>query len=59
MALGLKTFGVRFEGSTFELSARRLWEHIELGQINGFHRSVNSQNGRNDPAAFIDVMVLT
>ncbi|UUZ73406.1 hypothetical protein LP415_09260 [Polaromonas sp. P1(28)-8] len=59
MALGLNTMEVRFEGSTFWLSARRLWEHTELGQINVFDRSVNSQHGRNDPAAFIDVMVLT
>lgn len=56
MTLGPKTLEVKLEGSAFGLSARRLWEHTELGQINVFDRSVNSRQGRSDPAAFIDVV---
>ena len=56
MALDPKTLEVKFEGSAYGLSARRLWEHTELGQVNVFDCAVNSQEGQHDPAAFIDVV---
>lgn len=34
MTLGPDTLELRFERSDYGLSARRLWEHTELAQIN-------------------------
>ena len=42
--------------SEYGLSARRLWEHTELGQINVFGRAISARQELNDPAAFIDVV---
>lgn len=56
MPLNPKTLEVKFEDSAFGLSARRLWEHTELGQINVFDCAVNSRQARNDPEAFIDLV---
>ena len=40
----------------FGLSARRLWEHTELGQINVFGRAISARRELNDAAAFVDVV---
>jgi len=45
-----------FEGCEFGLSARRLWEHTELGQINPFGRAISARVELNDAADFIDVV---
>jgi len=58
MALDPETLEMNFKGSAYGLSARRLWEHTELGQVNVFACSVNSLEGRKDPAAFIDLVRL-
>ena len=42
--------------SEYGLSARRLWEHTELGQINPFGRLIRSQPEFNPAAEFIDVV---
>ncbi len=46
----------RLNGCQYGLSARRFWEHTELGQINVFRHSVNSPLARNDSGLFIDVV---
>ena len=56
MVLDPKALEVQLEDSTYGLSARRLWEHTELGQVNVFEHAVNSREGQNDPGAFIDVV---
>lgn len=56
MALDPKALELRLEDSVYGLSARRLWEHTELGQVNVFDHAVNSRKGQNDPGAFIDVV---
>lgn len=43
-------------GSAFGISARRLWELTELGQINPFGRVINSQPELNLAASFLDVV---
>ena len=43
-------------GSEFGLSARRLWEHTELGQINVFGQAISARQELNNPAAFVDVV---
>jgi hypothetical protein len=55
MTLSQKTLELKFEGSAYGLSARRLWEFTELGQINVFASPIRSRQG-NDPAEFIDVV---
>lgn len=45
-----------FEGCNFGLSARRLREHTELGQINPFGRAISARAELNDAADFIDVV---
>ena len=56
MALDPKALEVRLEDSPYGISARRLWEHTELGQVNVFAHAVDSQEGQDDPGAFIDVV---
>ena len=56
MALDPKALEVRLEDSAYGLSVRRLWEHTELGQVNVFGHAVDSQEGQDDPGAFIDVV---
>jgi hypothetical protein len=53
--LAPNTLELKFEGSDYGLSARRLWEHTELGQINVFSNEINSRRELNDAAAFIDI----
>ncbi|MES1976715.1 MAG: hypothetical protein V4451_01680 [Pseudomonadota bacterium] len=55
MVLGPKSLEVRLEGGAYGLSARRLWEYTESGQINVFQQAISSEPGRNDPAKFVDV----
>lgn len=43
-------------GLAFGLSARRLWEHTELGQISVFACPISADPGRNDSADFVDVV---
>ena len=50
---------IQFTNSDFGLSACRLWEHTELGQINVFSRSISARNELNLPASFIDVIEFT
>lgn len=56
MTLSLKTLELKFEGSAYGLSARRLWEFTELGQINVFGSPIRSRQGGNDPTEFVDVV---
>ncbi|MDP1740971.1 hypothetical protein [Polaromonas sp.] len=55
MTLSPQTLEVRLEGSAYGLSARRLWEHTESGQINVFQLAISTEPSRNDPAKFVDV----
>ena len=57
MAHVLKSLELRFSGSDFGLSARRLWEHTELGQVNVFSRAISGRQELNDAAAFIDIVL--
>jgi hypothetical protein len=56
MKLGLDSLEIRFDDSQLGLSARRLWEHTEMGQKNVFNRSIAPQLTINDASAFIDVI---
>ena len=56
MTLGPDTLELRFSESDYGLSARRLWEHTELGQINVFSQAISARRERNDATAFIDVV---
>lgn len=58
MTLNIESLELRFADVDYGLSARRLWEHTELGQINVFDQAVSSRPELNDPAAFIDVVWL-
>lgn len=51
-----KSLEVCFGNSDYGLSARRLWEHTELGQINVFSQAISALRGLNGTAAFIDVV---
>lgn len=41
----------------YGLSARRLWEHTELGQINVFRKAISARSELNDAADFIDLVL--
>ena len=56
MTLSHKTLELKFEACDYGLSARRLWEFTELGQINVFGSPIRSRQGANNPAEFIDVV---
>ncbi len=56
MTSALKSLELRFLASNYGLSARRLYENTELGQINVFGQAINGRNVRNDAAAFIDLI---
>lgn len=47
---------MRFAYGDYGLSARRLWEHTELGQVNVFSKAISSRQEFNDAAEFIDVV---
>ena len=54
--LNAKAFVVDIEGTAYCASARRLYEHITLGQINPFERSFSSICSQSDIYEMIDVM---
>ncbi len=56
MTLCPDTLEFNWGDKVYGLSARRLWEHTELGQINVFPQAISSRPELNDPAAFIDVV---
>ena len=56
MTLGPDALEWGLEKSEYGLSARRLWEHTELGQINVFSQAISARPELNDAAAFIDVI---
>ncbi len=56
MTLGPDTLELSLAESGYGLSACRLWEHTELGQINVFSQAISSRQELNDAAAFIDVV---
>lgn len=56
MADLLKPLEVRFSDSDLGLSARRLWEHTELGQVNVFGQAISERRELNNARAFIDVV---
>lgn len=47
-------FAIRFDGDRLGLSARRIWEHVQLRQINPFHKSPLGRVIRVDE--FIDIV---
>lgn len=56
IALGPSSLEFCFESGCYGLSARRLWEHTEMGQINVFSKAISSRQDLNDAEAFIDVV---
>ena len=56
MTLGPDTLALIFAKSEYGLSARRIWEHTELGQINVIGQVISSRQELNDAAAYIDVV---
>ena len=58
MTFGPDTLELRFAETDYVLSARRLWEHTELGQINVFNQAISARREHNDAATFIDIVRL-
>ena len=56
MSLNPEALEVEFEGCPFGVSARRIHEHMTLGQINPFGRSVSSVRSQRDAAELIDLV---
>jgi hypothetical protein len=56
--LGPETLEIAFTSGRFGLSARRLWEHTELGQKNVFSHAIGSRPDLNDASNFIDVICI-
>ena len=56
MLLNPEELEVKFEGCPFGVSARRIYEHMTLGQINPFRRSVSSVRSLHDAAELIDLV---
>ncbi|MBK8113112.1 MAG: hypothetical protein IPK44_00655 [Candidatus Accumulibacter sp.] len=56
MTLAPDALELRFAYGDYGLSARRLWEHTELGQVNVFSKAISSRQEFNDAAEFIDVV---
>ena len=54
MKLDQNTLEMQFSHSDHGLSARRLWEHTELGQINVFGHAISERIEFNDARVFID-----
>ena len=57
MTLDAEGLELEFLNSVYSLSARRLWEHTELGQINVFRKAISSRVDLNDATGFIDVVM--
>jgi hypothetical protein len=58
MSLNPEELDVEFEGCPFGVSARRIYEHMTLGQINPFWCSVSIVCSPRDAAELIDLGVL-
>lgn len=56
MNLDADSLELRLVNSDYGLSARRLWEHTELGQVNVFNHPIRAQRELNATAEFIDVV---
>jgi hypothetical protein len=56
MTLSPKNLELRLGETGYGLSARRLWEHAELGQVNVANRTISSRPELNAAAVFIDVV---
>src|SRR5450759_597876 len=56
MSLNPEELEIEFEGCPFSVSARRIYEHMALGQINPFGRSVSSVRSQSDAAELIDLV---
>lgn len=58
--MGLNSLDLEFsfEQGEYGLSARRLWEHAERGQINVFSCEISERVELNDAATFIDLIRL-
>src|SRR6185312_11378131 len=56
MTLGPGTLELDFGDGSYGLSARRLWEHTQLGQINVFSQAISARQELNDAATFVDVV---
>src|SRR3981081_2636694 len=56
MFTGAGTFVLDFEDCAYGVSARRIYEHMMLGQINPFARSVSSVRSSREAAELIDLV---
>lgn len=56
MTLNSDSLDLQFASSEYGLSARRLWEHTELGQLNVFKQAISPRKELNDAAEFLDVI---
>ena len=56
MTLSTKNLELRLGGTGYGLSARRLWEYVQLGQVNVAGRAISSRPELNAAADFIDVI---
>lgn len=56
MLLDPEELEVKFERCPFGVSARRIYEHMTLGQINPFGRSVSSVRSPHDAAELIELV---
>lgn len=45
MATTASPLELRLKGCNYDLSARRLWEFTEMGQINPFKRAISDNHG--------------
>ena len=57
MTLDAEGLELEFSNRVYSLSARRLWEHTELGQINVFRKAISARVELNDATGFIDVVM--
>lgn len=57
MTLDAEGLELEFSNGDYGLSARRLWEHTELGQINVFRKAISARTELNDAADFIDLVL--
>jgi len=56
MLLNPEELEVKFDGCPFGVSARRIYEHMTLGQINPFGRPVWKVRSPHDAAELIDLV---
>ena len=56
MSVNPEELEVEFDGCPFGVSARRIHEHMTLGQINPFWRSISSVRSPRDAAELIDLV---